>query len=93
MIVVDDGSGPAAFERLNVLLSSEKRVEIVRLPTPHGAAFARQTGYEVSTSPFVAVLDSDDRWLPGKLRRQIDAMGTVRPESHCSVVLSGFPLV
>ena len=45
-----------------------------------GLAGARNTGIIAATSEFVAFLDDDDVWLPGKLERQV-AEFTRRPDS------------
>jgi hypothetical protein len=37
-------------------------------------AAARNTGIDAASAPLIAFLDSDDLWMPAKLRRQLDFM-------------------
>jgi glycosyltransferase involved in cell wall biosynthesis len=62
VIVVDDGSSDdtaAVAERLGA--------HVIRHERNRGLAAARNTGVEAATQPWIAVLDSDDRWLPHHL--------------------------
>ena len=72
VIVVDDNSDPNSFTTLADQLCNRERVLVVRRSSDGGEGGARQTGYENSDAPFVALLDSDDIWLPSKLERQVD---------------------
>ena len=59
VVVVDDGSTDdtaAVAERWGA--------KVVRLGHNQGAAAARNAGFEAATQPWVALLDSDDEWLP-----------------------------
>jgi len=66
VIVVDDGapSGLAHLEQLDA------RVRVLR-SLGNGVAMARNTGIAVARGRYVAVLDSDDVWLPPKLEQQL----------------------
>ena len=71
IIVVDDGSGPAAEEFLASLSSD---ITLLRLPKNLGPAAARNAGVRASTQPYVAFLDCDDEWSSDKLAVQHEFM-------------------
>jgi glycosyltransferase involved in cell wall biosynthesis len=64
VIVVDDGSsdGTAAA-------AAHAGASVIRQEN-RGLAAARNAGIAVATQPWIAFLDADDRWLPGKLAQQ-----------------------
>jgi len=69
LIVVDDGS---TDDTPDVIRSFAGRVGTVRQENAgHGAA--RNAGLQVAQGDFVAFLDADDLWHPGKLERQLAA--------------------
>ena len=70
LIVVDDGSNDTS--RAVVEQLGQKHPEIRYLfQTRMGPAAARNVGIKNARAPFVAFLDSDDEWLPGKLKAQL----------------------
>ena len=48
----------------------------LRSPASVGGSDARNRGVEAAAGEWIAFLDDDDEWLPGKLQAQIDAVGT-----------------
>ncbi|GIK85348.1 MAG: hypothetical protein BroJett026_08290 [Betaproteobacteria bacterium] len=68
IIVVDDGSrdDSAAIAR-----SCGERVEVI-VQENRGVSGARNTALRAARAPYVAFLDQDDVWKPGKIRRQLD---------------------
>lgn len=70
IIVVDDGSVDGTAEVVQSL--SSHLIEVVRTPN-QGVARARNLGIEKSTAEWVAFLDADDVWMPGKLQAQLVA--------------------
>lgn len=75
LIVVDDGSTDDTAARLQPYGN-----RIRYLYQPHaGVSAARNRGAAASRGDWVAFLDSDDRWLPDKLRRQ-SALHESQPE-------------
>ena len=67
IIVVDDGSSDSTDE-----LVHEHYPEVTLLRQPNmGVSAARNLGIEQATSDWIALLDSDDRWLPTRLESQL----------------------
>jgi glycosyltransferase involved in cell wall biosynthesis len=69
ILVVDGGSS----DRSVAIASAYPRVEVVP-QGGHGLADAWNLGITRSRGDLVAFLDSDDRWRPHKLRRQVDRL-------------------
>ena len=69
VVVVDDASTeppPPA------LAEADSRVRLISLERHGGPSAARNAGLEVARAPWVAFLDDDDLWAPGKLATQLD---------------------
>src|SRR5262245_42948125 len=69
VIVVDDASTDDTVSVLERSFAS--RIRLLRLPRRHGAGAARNVGLRVADGEFVAFLDDDDLWLPGKLDAEL----------------------
>jgi glycosyltransferase involved in cell wall biosynthesis len=81
VVVVDDGS---TDETPKVLESYKEAIRVVRKANG-GLSSARNTGIQQARGDYVAFLDADDWWLPGKLTAQVQLM-RARPETgFCSV--------
>lgn len=77
VIVVDDGSTDDSRRLVG------DRYPDVRYITQanRGVSSARNAGLGAATGQWLAFLDSDDRWLPAKLERQLAALAS-RPENR-----------
>ncbi|CAI6043337.1 glycosyltransferase family 2 protein [Cohnella sp. JJ-181] len=69
VIVVDDGSTSEAWR----LAPFQNRIHVLGKANG-GTASALNHGFRMAKGEYVAWLSSDDRWLPGKLARQIEHM-------------------
>ena len=67
IIVVDDGSRDGTREKMSQFGGA---ITYVAHSSSQGVSAARNTGIKRSSAPFLAFLDSDDYWLPEKLRAQ-----------------------
>lgn len=72
VVVVDDGSSDDTTERVRAL--DLPNVEVLRREQNEGVAAARNAGTELARTRWVAWCDDDDRWAPGKLRAQLEAL-------------------
>ena len=66
IIVVDDGSDDATID----IVQQYPDVMYIRQDR-QGVSAARNRGIQAASSTWIALLDSDDEWLPDKLARQI----------------------
>jgi Glycosyl transferase family 2 len=62
VIVVDDGS-----QDETAAVAEELRATVIRHPQNRGLSAARNTGLDAASYPWIALLDSDDEWLPHHL--------------------------
>ena len=71
IILINDGIIDES--KIRGYLSSELNKLIIISPNRYkkGPGGARNTGLEISSGDFIAFLDADDFWLPGKLEAQI----------------------
>lgn len=71
VIVCDDGSSDATSERFTAWASTEPRLRYLRrAESAGGPGPARNLGIEAAQGRWLAFLDDDDEWLPGKLAAQ-----------------------
>lgn len=70
VIVVDDGS---ALYRLAWVQTAFPEVRYLWQP-PRGVSAARNAGIREARGEWLAFLDSDDEWRPGKLERQLNSL-------------------
>lgn len=76
LVVVDDGSSDDTQQVLEGL--RDPRIRCHRVDHG-GVSRARNIGVRLTSRPWISFLDSDDRWQPRKLQRQLEALEE-RPE-------------
>lgn len=74
LLITDDCSTDGSFEYVQELIKNEPRARIFKLEKNSGAAFARNNSINEAMGRFIAFLDSDDLWAPGKLEKQVQYM-------------------
>ena len=73
-ILVDDCSTDDSCAVIRTYADKDPRVKLIQLKVNSGAGVARNTAIEAAKGNFVAFLDSDDRWYPAKLAKQLAFM-------------------
>lgn len=71
VVVVVDGPDPATGTYLETITDS--RLRVVYLDERCGGSDARNAGVRAARGNWIAFLDDDDEWLPGKIERQMRA--------------------
>ena len=79
VLVVDDGSSD---DTARVLARFGDSIRTLRQPN-RGCAAARNRGLAAARGEFIAFLDSDDRFLPGKLERQVATLNRHPEADFC----------
>lgn len=74
IIIVDDGSQDTTVQIVQrYIKKNPSRITLVRQKNA-GPAAARNAGVALADTPYIAFLDADDLWLPGKLQAQIEVL-------------------
>ncbi|MGA5817828.1 glycosyltransferase family 2 protein [Kitasatospora sp. NPDC094028] len=71
LLITDDASTDGSMDLLRDLARQDERVRPQAAPEQGGAARARNLALARARGEYVALLDSDDMWLPEKLERQL----------------------
>jgi succinoglycan biosynthesis protein ExoO len=73
IIVIDDASTDNTAEVVAEIGRSHPSVKLIRQAVNGGPGAARNAGIEAATADWIAILDSDDRYLPKRLEYLIGA--------------------
>ena len=73
LIIIDDHSTDNSIKILSKY-KNHKNIKILELKKNMGPSFCRNLGIRVSSSDYIAFLDSDDYWKKEKLKKQINFM-------------------
>jgi glycosyltransferase involved in cell wall biosynthesis len=83
IIVVDDGSTDGLESSLAPFSSAP--IRLIRQDANKGSAAARNRGIGEARGEYIAFLDSDDEWLPGKLALQLASLESSPREAAVSI--------
>lgn len=88
--VIDDGSTDSTLALARGFASDDPRFHILTQPNSGGPAMPRNRGLALSQGTFIAFLDPDDYFLPGKIAEQL---AVLRAHSDIAMVFSDNVLV
>lgn len=87
LLITDDHStDPETLELLKSYEKRDPRVRIFLLPENNGAGYARNNSIREARGRYIAFCDSDDRWFPDKLQKQISYM----KQHNCCLCFSSY---
>lgn len=74
LLITDDCSTDNTVEIVKQYAQKDNRIKLFVLKANSGAAIARNNSIKEAQGRYIALLDSDDLWLPEKLEKQIAFM-------------------
>ena len=91
LLLVEDCSTDGTVEKITDYLAGKKddRIRLIRQPSNQGAARARNRGLQEAKGRYIAYLDADDLWVPGKLERELAFM----KEKDAAFAFTGYEFV
>lgn len=70
LILVDDCSKDHSVDVMKSCIGANSdKIRLIQKEVNEGAAMARNTGIDAARGRYIAFLDADDIWYPGKLER------------------------
>lgn len=74
LLITDDCSTDNSMEIIKGYVSRDSRIKLFQLEKNSGAGVARNFSIKEAGGRFIAFCDSDDRWMPDKLEKQVAFM-------------------
>lgn len=74
LLITDDCSTDDSVEIIQRYVSRDSRIKLFQLEKNSGAGVARNFSIKKASGRFIAFCDSDDRWMPDKLKKQVAFM-------------------
>ncbi|MEM6700077.1 MAG: glycosyltransferase, partial [Bacteroidota bacterium] len=84
MLIIDDGSTDKTIEIVKAYQSEDQRIILLQNPENLGISATRNHGLQHIKGKYIAMLDSDDVFLPNKFQKQIDFL-----EAHPEIGVLG----
>lgn len=89
LLVLDDGSTDGTADIVCQIAAEDERIRYLPNEQNMGVARTRNRGFDLCNGKYVALLDSDDVWLPDKLARQIAYL----EENKADIVCCSYAIV
>ena len=89
LIVIDDGSKDNTAEIVKQFAEKDKRITLYLNEKNMGVAKTRNRGFDMAKGEYIALLDSDDIWLPEKLENQLK----LAEETKAELVYTSYSII
>lgn len=86
LLITDDCSTDGSREIISEYIKEDPRIKLFTLNANSGAGIARNNSIREAEGRFIAFCDSDDRWYPDKLEKQLQYMS----ENRCGMCYSSY---
>lgn len=88
LLITDDVSTDKSTEIIRRYIEKDSRIKLLKLQVNSGAGVARNNSIKNAKGRFIAFCDSDDRWYPQKLERQLSFM----QEKQCALSFTSYDI-
>ena len=85
LIIIDGGSVDNTESIVKEYSNRDPRIKLIRNSSNSGVSFSRKAALDNSSGDWIAILDSDDAWMPEKLKEQID----LQLKTNADIVYTG----
>lgn len=89
LLITDDASKDNSIEIIQCYCEKDSRINVLVSRQNQGIAKTRNLSIERAKGRFIAFLDNDDLWMPGKLEKQVNFM----LENGYSFTYAGYELI
>lgn len=72
LIIINDCSTDRTVDVINEFIKKDARIRLINNSKNMGVSYTRKHGLDEAKGSWIAILDSDDLWLPEKLAKQIE---------------------
>lgn len=76
LIIIDDASSDNTLSIANTYANKDPRIKVFHFDHKSGPASARNKALGFALGRYISFLDSDDIWMPNKLKRQVGFMSS-----------------
>lgn len=86
LLITDDCSIDNSLDVISSFVKKDPRIKLLILDKNSGAGIARNNSIKAAKGRYIAFCDSDDRWYPEKLEKQLKFM----QDSNCTLSYSSY---
>ncbi len=92
ILIIDDKSTDNTVEVIQTKFPQNSRIKLIQKEKNSGPASSRNIGIKNATGKYIALLDSDDYYVPDKIEKQVSVMESHPEIAVCSTYLQCFGL-